>query len=400
MKTVSFLNSNIITLTITHFLWGFVNSVYAIQIQPYLLAIYGTSPEAAQTLGLILSIGGFSAVIPLLLSFTADFYGRKKIIVIGEITSVVGLVGLSLAGLDVFVSLLSIIIFNVGIGLYDPPLQGLIHESAIEKAIERRGLAYSIVYNSASIAGIIASFLIQVGGELVTFFQVSCFLLGGAVLINFLALRDILPNNREIAFVGLFKKPLSRLTAVAFAIDTFSWGLPLSIANGIYIILFGVDVTFIATINFVMTLLLVLLQYPAGMVVDRFGRILGLILGELTGIMWIGLVILAITTPSIALDILILAYAILGISIAFWRPSVTLSFIDIDPSAASTNFGILAFIQRLGWVPTAVIAGFLFPLIGFPPLLLVTFIGTLIVITIFLKIDRIEKRSNVENLSS
>ena len=392
MKTARFLTSNILTLTITHFLWGFVNSVYMIQIQPYLLTIYGTTPETAQILGLILSIGALSAVLPLLLSFCADFYGRRKFIIFGEIASIVGLIGLSTAGSVVLVSVISIIIFNVGIGLYDPPLQGLIHESAVE----RRGLAYSIVYNSASLAGIIASFLIQLVGEIIIFFQMSCFLLSGAILINFLALRDVLPNNKEITFLGLFKKPLSRLTAIAFFIDTFSWGLPLSIANGIYIILFGVDVTFIATITFVETLFLVLVQYPAGMIVDRFGRILGLILGELTGIMWIGLVILAVVIPNVALDMLILAYAILGISIAFWRPSVTLSFIDIDPSAASTNFGILSFIQRLGYVPTAAISGFLFPIIGFSPLLIMTFIGTLIVISIFLRIDKIEKRLNVE----
>ncbi|UCG04191.1 MAG: MFS transporter [Candidatus Heimdallarchaeota archaeon] len=390
MRVANLLNTNIITLTVTHFLWGFVNSVYLIQIQPLLLSIYGTTPESAQILGAILTIGSFSAVIPLLLGFFADLYGRKRLIIIGETISLLGLIGLSIGNSVVWLSIFSIIVFNLGIGFYDSPLQGLIHESALEK----RGLAYSIVYNSSSIAGIIASFMIQnemINGEYFIYFQISCLLFALAIMINFIILRDTVQNKDKISFplVQIFKKPLSRLTAIAFFLDTFSWGLPLSIANGIYIILFGVDVAFIATLTLTLSIVLVLFQYPAGFLVDRFGRLFGLIMGEVTGIIWIILTLISITL--LQAELLILAYAILGVSVAFWRPSVVLSFIEVDPAAVSTNFGILSFVQRLGGVPTAAVAGTLFPLIGFSPLLAVTFIGTLIVIVMFFKIDRLEK---------
>ncbi len=88
---------------------------------------------------------------------------------------------------------------------------------------------------------------------------------------------------------------------------------------------------------------------------------------------------------------LIIGYAILGVSIAFWRPSVIISIISLDPSVASTNFGILSFIQRLGMVPTAVIGGLIFSEFGFSPLLIMAFIGTSIVIFLFSRIDRLEK---------
>lgn len=390
MRSPNLFSPNIISLTVTHFLWGFVNFVYAIQVQPYLLSIWGTTPEAAQILGTILTIGSFSAVIPLLLGFFADLHGRKRMIIIGEAISLFGLIGLSFGSSEVWVSIISIFIYNLGIGLYDPPLQGLIHESALVK----RGLAYSIVYNSSSIAGIIASFMIQnkmIDGEYSIYFQLSCVLFVLAILTNFIMLRDIAPNKEKISFplIKIFKKPLSRLTAIAFFLDTFSWSLPLSIANGIYIILFGVDVSFLATLTLTLSIVLVLFQYPAGSSVDRFGRLFGLVMGEVTGIVWIILTLTSIAVNQA--EILILAYAMLGVSVAFWRPSVILSFIEIDPTAVSTNFGILSFVQRLGSIPTAAIAGFLFPLIGFSPLLVVTFIGTLVVIAIFFIIDRLEK---------
>lgn len=343
---------------------------------------------------MVLSLGSLSAVIPLLLGFCADIYGRKKLIIFGEFISVLGIIGLSLGSSEIILTIISIIVFNIGIGLYDPPLQGLIHESVIE----RRGLAYSIVYNSSSIAGIIASFLIQTAGELVLFFQLSFFLLAGAIIINFLALSDRIPNKKSITFSNIFKKPISRWTALAFALDSFSWGLPLSIANGLYIILFGVDVSFIATLTLTLSIILVLLQYPAGFLIDRFGRFFGLITGQIMGIIWIFSVLTALEVQDIAPELLVFGYAMLGVSIAFWRPAVILSFIKVEPSAVSTNFGIFSFIQRLGGVPTGVVAGILFSYVGFSPLLIFTFIGTLIVVFIFIKIDRLEKNQLTETM--
>ena len=203
-------------------------------------------------------------------------------------------------------------------------------------------------------------------------------------------LRDIKSNTLKLHFplVRILKDPKSRLIAVSFAIDAFIWGLPLSIANAIYILVFEVDLPFIATLTLVETIVMVLLAYPAGVFVDKFGRIAGLIVGEIVGIIWIILVFAAFTMPDYAQEFITLAYAFLGAVVVFWRPSVTLSFISIDSNAASTNFGILAFIQRLGRVPAAGVAGFLFPIIGFPPLLLVTFLGTFIIIGVFYNMEK------------
>ncbi|MHA2244159.1 MAG: MFS transporter [Candidatus Hodarchaeales archaeon] len=395
MKSVNFHRLNIITLTVTHFLWGFVNFVFRIQIQPYLLSIYGTTAVAAQILGLILSIGTLSAVFPLILAFIADFYGRKNLIIFGQILCVIGLIGLSTSTSNILVLLFGIIAFNLGTGFYDAPLQGLIYESSIKK----RGLAFSIIYNSAYLAGIIASLSIQEGNTgYISYFQVGFFLITIAGLLNIIALRDVFPNSKQIKFpiARILKDPLSRLTAFTFALDAFIWGLPLAIANGLFIILFDVDVSFIASLTLMETIVLVLLANPAGMIVDRFGRVVGLICGEVIGFMWIFFILAAIAIPSMATNLLILAYAFLGAVVAFWRPSVTLSFISIDPSAATTNFGILAFFQRLGRVPSAIVSGFLFSLIGFPPLLFITFFGTLIVIAVFIHMDKIEKKLDIK----
>jgi MFS family permease len=400
MKTASFHRLNIITLTVTHFLWGFVNFVFMIQIQPYLLSIYGTTTESAQILGLILSIGTFSAVFPLIIAFIADFYGRKRLIIFGQILSIIGLIFLSTSTSDVLMILIGIIAFNLGTGFYDAPLQGIIYESSFE---EKRGFAFSIIYNSGYLAGILASFLIQGGNSAyIRFFQVGLLLVIISGLLNILALRDIFPNSKKIDFpiIRIFKNPLSRLTALTFCIDAFIWGLPLSIANGIFIILFEVDVAFIASLTLVETIVLVLLANPAGMFVDRFGRVLGLICGEVIGFLWIFFILVAMAIPSMAPQLLLVAYAFLGAVVAFWRPSVTLSFISIDPSAATTNFGLLAFFQRLGRVPSAAVAGFLFAFVGFPPLLVITFFGTLIVIGVFIHMDRMEKNNEVEAIQS
>ncbi|MFX0183722.1 MAG: MFS transporter, partial [Candidatus Hodarchaeota archaeon] len=188
MKYSSLFHINILTLILTHFLWGFVNYVYQIQIQPYLLSIYGTSQEPAALLGIILSIGTLSAVIPLLFGFSADRFGRKRLILLGLVLSVSGLIGLSVNDPDIILLVGGIVAFNLGIGFYDPPLQGLIYESANTK----QGTAFSLVYNSASIAGILASLLIQMQGSFAINLQflLSCLVLIIATIINFIFLRD------------------------------------------------------------------------------------------------------------------------------------------------------------------------------------------------------------------
>ncbi|MHA2137932.1 MAG: hypothetical protein ACW98G_08655, partial [Candidatus Hodarchaeales archaeon] len=135
---------------------------------------------------------------------------------------------------------------------------------------------------------------------------------------------------------------------------------------------------------------IVILQYPAGFLVDRLGKIFGLIIGEITGIMFIICVQLALMNPLDAKFLLLVGELILGLSVAFWRPAVTISLIEVDPSIPSTNFGIMSFFQRLGSVPTAAIGGFLFTIIGFGPLLLVTFVGTLIAMFLFYRINQLE----------
>jgi MFS family permease len=376
-----------------------VNYIYGIHIQPYLLTLYGTDPTSAQWLGLILSVGTLSAVVPLLLGFCADRYGRKRLIVVGLFFSLLGLSALTISDYNIFGSVIGIIMFNVGIGFYDPPLQGLIHESVNTK----RGLAYSLIYNSSSIAGILASILVQFEGSSTIKIQLSLsvLVLVTATIINLVVLRDVLPNSRKIHFplIEILTKPVSKLIVIAFLIDAFSWGIALSIANGVYIILFDVDVSFIATLTFVQTIFLVIFQYPAGFLVDRYGRLFGLIVGELAGITWVLLSLFAILFMDIALTYLILAYIALGVSIAFWSPAITLSFISIDPSNASTNFGILAFISRMGWVPSAMIGGFIFSFVGYPPLLMITFVGTLFVMSLIYKIDTLEKNEDFSSVT-
>jgi MFS family permease len=366
-----------------------------IQIQPYLVSIYETNDAVAQILGLIISIGSLAAVIPLVLGFLSDLYGRKRNIIFGQILSIVGLLGLATGMTDIIFLLPSIILFNLGVGLYDAPLQGLIYESSTRN----RGLAYSFVYNSSYLSGITSSFLLRIGNmEFTFFFQLGLFLFLVSLIINVILLHDIKPNVKKLNFplIRILRNPTSRLIAVTFAIDAFIWGLPLSIANTIYILVFKVDLSFIATLTLVETIIMVLLAYPAGRFVDRFGRIAGLIVGEFLGIIWIILVFTAFFQPDHAQELITLAYAFLGAVVVFWRPSVTLSFISIDSNAAATNFGILAFIQRLGRVPAAGVAGFLFPFFGFPPLLLVTFFGTFIIIGVFYYM---EKENNKQKTS-
>lgn len=385
---------NILTLIVTHFLWGFVNFTYSIQIQPYLLSFYGTNPESAEIVGFILSLGSLTAVIPLLFSFYAEKFGRRNFIVFGQLLNLLGLICLAFLSNSVIFAFIGILLYNSGIGLYDPPLQGIIHETSTVN----RGFSYSLVYNSLSISGILSSFIIQLSGEewIIPLLQISCGLIIGSIILNVLYLSDITPKEKIVRFPfkKLFENPLAKWIALIFFFDSLIWGLPMSIANSVIIILFGVESDYLGVILFTEMIILVILQYPAGYLVDKFGKIFGLIIGELAGLLWIIFFFLALINPSEFYILIILAYASLGISVAFWSPSVTLSFVTIEEDKATTNFGILSFVQRIGWVPTAALGGFLFANFGFSLILGITFFGTLILVFFFLKFNLLENQIN------
>lgn len=386
---------NILTLITTHFLWGFVNFTYSIQIQPYLLSFYEATPESAGIIGFILTLGTLTAVIPLLFSFYAEKIGRKNFIVVGQLLSLLGLITLAFFSSSVIPAVIGILLYNVGTGIYDPPLQGIIHETTKIN----RGFAYSLVYNSLSISGIIASFLIQSLGEtwIIPLLQISCLLLISSIIINTLSLRDITPKQETVHFPirELFNNPLAKRIALIFLLDSLLWGLPMSIENSVIIILFGVESDYIGLIVFIQTIFMVILQYPAGMMVDRFGKIFGIIVGEIMGLLWIALFFAALIYPSEFYNLIIISHALLGITIAFWRPSVTLSFVTIEENNATTNFGIMSFVQRIGWVPTAALAGFLFAklhIFGYALILGITFFGTLVLVFFFYKLNLLENK--------
>jgi MFS family permease len=169
----------------------------------------------------------------------------------------------------------------------------------------------------------------------------------------------------------------------------------MSIENSVIIILFGVESDYIGLIVFIQTIIMVILQYPAGMLVDKFGKIFGIIVGEIMGLLWIALFLAALVFPDEFYILIILSHALLGITIAFWRPSVTLSFVTIEENNATTNFGIMSFVQRIGWVPTAALAGFLFAemgIFGYAFILGITFFGTLVLVFLFYKVNLLENK--------
>ncbi|MFW9993791.1 MAG: MFS transporter [Candidatus Odinarchaeota archaeon] len=386
------LNWNITTLIFTHFLWGFVNATYLVVIQPHIVnSLELENLVSGQYLGIIMTIANLSMVMPLLLGFLADNYGSKRMLIIGKLFSLLGLFGL-LSSIDILVVTGSLVIFNCGIGLYNSPLQAMIYQSSTKK---NRAMAYSLIYNSASIAGIVTTVVMQIDGffTIQAFFVFTTVLLLFAIIANsFLLKNPVLPSVKTSASLfKVMKEPRFKLTTFAFFLDSFVWGLSISIAYGLFVVMFGFDFRVIAMLELCKSLFLVLFQYPAGFIVDKIGKFGGLLIGEFTAMPWLLSVVLAIFNPVISRELLIIGFCFLGISIAFWRPSVTISFTEMDPRLPATYFGYMSFFQTLGWVPTALIGGILFDWVGYLPILVTTFIGTIIVVFLFRWINRLEK---------
>jgi MFS family permease len=63
------------------------------------------------------------------------------------------------------------------------------------------------------------------------------------------------------------------------------------------------------------------------------------------------------TLPQYRLYAILVGYAGLGASVAFWIPGVLTILTDFDKKRRAETYGMVSGIKSLGWMPTAVIAG-------------------------------------------
>ncbi len=344
-----------------------------------------------------------------------------------------------------FLVVSALLLVNIGFGTMDPALMALVAESSQEK---KRASAFSIlglgVYASALIGPIVIRLFAEsvpmhyyfyglIGGYTIYFlfqlFQlkeslslsdfttnfgkqfiqsskafVQIFVQFFISIAHFIAMpfllffrksiEEKLTNQflrnveREMSLFGdIFKTKGVKYAIGYFIFDSFVYGLSLNIYNGAVKYVYAYTESHIATMQLVLSLSTIIFFIPLTKISDKFKRKEMLVMSQLAGSLFFTTNIIAhFTLPEYRLYVILIGYAGLGVSIAYWVPSILSILSDFDKKRRAEVYGMVTGIKSLGWLPTGIIAGFIIEMTIDTMGLLVPFLISMVLfpITLFL----------------
>ncbi|MBN2154503.1 MAG: MFS transporter [Candidatus Lokiarchaeota archaeon] len=384
---------------------GFFNSVYQSHLYNLTLDEF--------KVGIIQSTGFLMMLVAMLFSgLFAEKIGKKNMILIGTGIFMSGFAVLYLGRTPFFLILGSMLIYG-GFGCLDPSWVTVISHNTNEK---NRGLVYALIYFfffGGSIAGSLVVNLLEdfsiiaiIGLETTAgfYFLISIALMFLEGLIQGMFLNDksisenqknlfgMIKNKKKIWLVYIHDKALL-LLLVFFILDAFIWGISIQLyytalrssANG-----FGISEAELALyVVFIVNLGNLLLQIPAGWLVDKIGSKISFILSEIFGL---GFLIVNIVTWFLPRTML---FPMLIVAQAFWTlmavpfiPAQNKIITRIYPERTAEIYGFMNFTRNIFWFGAGYLAGWILRTYGFTGPLFVGVIGVVLeIIYLFLFID-------------
>jgi MFS family permease len=409
---------NLTVLYIINIIHGLVIGMYNTVYQSHLYDL--TLNEFL--VGVIQSTGFLIMLVAMLTSgLLADKIGKKTLIFIGTGMFMGGFATLYF-GRSIFLLILGSMLIFGGFGCLDPSWLTIISENANET---NRGLVYGLIFffffGGSIIGSLIVSSLenipiilaIGLGYNATFYFLISIVLMFLEGLIQGIFLKEKRiqwknessePKKRKHIWLVYFQDKALLLLLGFFILDAFVWGNSIqlyytalrSVENG-----FGITEGQLALyVVFVVNLGNLILQIPAGWLVDKIGSKISFILSEIFGLGFLIINFIAWFLPrSYLLKILIIAQIFWAFSIAPFIPAQNRIITRVYPERTAEVYGFMNFSRNILWLGAGYLMGWNLRTFGFVGPLLVGIIGVIIeIIYLFVFID--EKKLLTLSLST
>jgi len=376
--------------------WSMINPIY----QPFMLSL-GIS---ISTMGLLEALRGriglLSTLSQLLGGVLADKYGRKRLIIVCSIVTLLALIFHLLAALLKNVQLLIIGSLILALAWIGTPAWNAMTMESTDRC--RRGFALSLVWFASIAPSIVLSpiggWLVENYGYRLVFF-IGIFMETICLVLILLLLRESLERNITSSCKELLtnlipkSKTLKRLYLIV-ALDSFTWCIGTSLFYGFLVEWFKFREIELGLLSSIFTLSWTITQIPAGKIVDKYGSKTAMIFSELMGISTLALWLIAKDFTTF-----IVSEILFGITPALWIPALNTYIAEKAPKdrVSGTLGGVSAFRGLISF-PAPYIGGYLFDLAGFYLPVTVSLIGvvfTLLAIIFLLESQPILLHSNL-----
>ncbi len=390
--------TNLKVLLIINFLQGFAFASYQVVFQPFIYELTGSE----STLGLIVSLGMLMMFLPQQLAGKyADRHGRKILMSIGIIILIVGLIPFSFSqNLGIIIG--GVILFYLGIGILDPALQNSIDENSDKK---KGALSFGFMFFSYFLGSIGSNVLVNMLGEQYTaqfYFKLVMVILFIEWILQLLFFKETYtpatipqlldsdskqsPEPEASTWKLLLGTPAIRNVVIFFVIDGFVWGISVAIYNGGLVAEYGITKEDLALIILVFNVSNMLLQIPAGHIVDKIGKRYSLIISEAAGFLFFVLNVAAFFMPKhLLMPMLLLSNGLMGITVSLFIPAMFTVSTTLSETRKAEMYGLLGVLKGVAFMPTALIGGFLIEHVHYIVPFLITLLGIPIEIWFLIK---------------
>jgi len=377
---------NVLVLALQTFLRGISSTMMRAIWQPFVLSLGASMP----ILGLLESLGGFQGLVTSLIQpiggWLSDRRGRKSLLLLGMIMSMVALSLYALAGyLGNWYLLLPGVVFLGLASIARPVKDSMVAESAIGQSRARIYSLTTVGYAAAGVfAAILAGLMADRWGFSPVFLVGLCMEIAAVVLVARFAVETLRPDNRKtISWRGLVTTlrnilvPPKNLRSfyIATTLDSFVWGAGAGILFGMLSQTYGFSSTQFGIMSSIFSLSWALSQMPIGNLIERHGRIRFMVVSELLGaVMMVGWLFSSRFESFAALQILN------GLVPATWVPAVLAWMSDHVPDERrAEEMGRLSAFRGLLSFPAPYIGGLVFDRWGFRGPVMISMIGALVV---------------------
>lgn len=364
---------NIRILAIMAVLGGVQFSMLTAVWQPFVISL-GAS---VAVLGFLQSLGGFYGVIPAIFGpiggWISDRFGRKPIIIIGDVLRITALFIFVIAWVTSNWLLLipGVVILGLrAIGF--PAWDSTIAESA---KIRRRGVAYATIgffsILPAVLFPVIGGYIAGTLGFIVILF-IAIILQSADLVLVYSQLKETL--RRSVKKVtpawGEFRKSLHEIFTppanlrpfyLIVAADAISWGLGSSILYGMLVKSFNFTVLQIGVLVSILNFSKLVFTLPLGRLIDRYGSKAFMLTSQIVGIF-----VMTGWLLSTRFEFFAMLAILNGISITAWFPARKIFLAGSVASAGrGAAMGRIFTFQGMAAFPAPFIGGILYEYFGF-----------------------------------
>ena len=385
---------NIRVLAVT----GLISGVYIGMLNGVLQLFPASLGFGVATLGILQSVGNrFSGVAASLAQPIAghlsDIHGRKVMIVVGSITTILSMLLFMVAALTANFAFLFGAFFMFGVSVLGSPASQAMVAESVGLDTSKMNVAYSVVFLLSSIPGVVTPYL---AGVMASSYGYVVIFLTAALLESF----DLYLYIGELYETRPVAKPSQAASPDGFslrqsfqiprgswgyfgalAMDAFTFGITTSIIYALIQAKFGYSYAQIGIMVSVLSLAIILSQYPATKLLLLLGGRRTIAFSEALGtVLMVGWAVAGSFPAFLLLSV------VFGVSVSTWVPGVQSLVMTHSPEHERGGIGgKVAAVRGLVAFPAPILGGFLYQGLGYEAPIVASAVGTAITVVLLLK---------------